>query len=315
MSRLRIALTAALAPLALGAAFGALAAQGGRWSARLDVFTHFAPLYLAAGVAVLAVTLILARGRLRLLLAVSGGLAVLGALALILPELTRPMSPRSAAPTAGAIKLVQYNAGDAGGDLEAAVRWLAKEKPDILVVEESTAAFREAAQGVGLTHLSCGRTCETAVLSRERPVEVERPRRGRIGLGPAIVLARFEHPAGAFTVAGAHFTWPTQIRTHSENSRRLLELLKDRPRERLILAGDFNSTPWSFARRRDDQALGLERRTRALFSWPARGLPGFPVLPIDHVYAGAGWRTVTVRRGPRIGSDHYPVVAVLVPAR
>ena len=92
------------------------------------------------------------------------------------------------------------------------------------------------------------------------------------------------------------------------------------PKDRLILAGDFNSTPWSFSRRREDAMFGLERRTKALFSWPAgevsrhRIKVPFPFLAIDHVYAGKAWRTVSVRRGPRLGSDHYPVVVVLAPA-
>lgn len=40
----------------------------------------------------------------------------------------------------------------------------------------------------------------------------------------------------------------------------------------------------------------------------------FPMLPIDHVYAGKGWRAVSVTRGPRLGSDHYPMVVVLAPS-
>ena len=38
------------------------------------------------------------------------------------------------------------------------------------------------------------------------------------------------------------------------------------------------------------------------------------VLPIDHVYAGPGWRTVSVQRGPKLGSDHYPVIVTLAPS-
>jgi endonuclease/exonuclease/phosphatase (EEP) superfamily protein YafD len=82
----------------------------------------------------------------------------------------------------------------------------------------------------------------------------------------------------------------------------------------MIIAGDFNSTPWSFALRRQDRLFGIERRTRALATWPARTLRSeapFPFLPIDHVYAGKGWRTVSMQRGPRLGSDHYPVIVVL----
>ena len=63
----------------------------------------------------------------------------------------------------------------------------------------------------------------------------------------------------------------------------------------------------------------LIRRDRALFTWPAqqdsrlRWLGLFPILPIDHVYAGPGWATVKVERGPRLGSDHYPVIVTLAP--
>ena len=99
----------------------------------------------------------------------------------------------------------------------------------------------------------------------------------------------------------------------------LARVLAQIPSERAIIAGDFNSTPWSFSRRRWDEAFGLIRRTRAVFTWPVPGsesiaLPALvPFLPIDHVYAGSGWATVKVERGPRLGSDHYPVVVTLAP--
>jgi endonuclease/exonuclease/phosphatase (EEP) superfamily protein YafD len=80
---------------------------------------------------------------------------------------------------------------------------------------------------------------------------------------------------------------------------------------RLIVAGDFNLAPWSFGLRRLDNRLGLERRDRALFSWPAYR-SRIPFVPLDHVYAGAAWRTVSIERGPSLGSNHYPVVATLV---
>jgi endonuclease/exonuclease/phosphatase (EEP) superfamily protein YafD len=38
-----------------------------------------------------------------------------------------------------------------------------------------------------------------------------------------------------------------------------------------------------------------------------------PFLAIDHVYAGRDWATVKVERGPRVGSDHFPVVLTLAP--
>jgi hypothetical protein len=41
---------------------------------------------------------------------------------------------------------------------------------------------------------------------------------------------------------------------------------------------------------------------------PSADLAPAPVMAIDHVFAGQGWPSVDVRRGPRLGSDHYPVV-------
>jgi endonuclease/exonuclease/phosphatase (EEP) superfamily protein YafD len=94
-------------------------------------------------------------------------------------------------------------------------------------------------------------------------------------------------------------------------------MLSGYPADRLILAGDFNLTPWSFTLRRIDRQWGLERRDQALFSWPARlgdrarwAWP-IPALPLDHVYAGRAWRTISITRGPRLGSDHYPIIARL----
>jgi hypothetical protein len=65
-------------------------------------------------------------------------------------------------------------------------------------------------------------------------------------------------------------------------------------------------------------AVWLERRDRAVFSWPAgpvtRWKIDLPVafLPIDHIYAGSDWRTVKIERGPRgLGSDHRPLIITL----
>jgi endonuclease/exonuclease/phosphatase (EEP) superfamily protein YafD len=128
--------------------------------------------------------------------------------------------------------------------------------------------------------------------------------------------ATVRHPNGAFTVAATHFGWPFPAGPQQAQSRRLVASLERFPHDTLILTGDFNSTPWSWSLRRQDKALGLERRTRALASWPSGAFSRvahapFPFLPIDHVYAGKAWKTVKVARGPVLGSDHRPVVVIL----
>jgi endonuclease/exonuclease/phosphatase (EEP) superfamily protein YafD len=84
-------------------------------------------------------------------------------------------------------------------------------------------------------------------------------------------------------------------------------------RERFVLMGDLNMTPWSQGLQRLDRLLPLQRVTRAQPSWPAplnmfgTRLP-FPVMPIDHIYATPDLSPGSVARGPFIGSDHYPVI-------
>jgi len=116
----------------------------------------------------------------------------------------------------------------------------------------------------------------------------------------------------SFDLMAVHYRWPTALFNHQSG-----KLPGDRrtAAQDDIVAGDMNLTPWSFTLRRQDKAFGLQRRTRAFWSWPARTPSGgpfpFPFLPIDQVYAGSDWRTVSVERGPRQGSDHYPVIVTL----
>lgn len=79
--------------------------------------------------------------------------------------------------------------------------------------------------------------------------------------------------------------------------------------EALVIAGDFNCTPWSPAYKL--LARGLRSATRFARTWPSPA----PVVPIDHIFfrgrldvvrAGA-WRGGPARRA----SDHLPVVAEL----
>ncbi len=299
--------------LLLGAlsATGAILAHGGRFSGHLDVLTHFAPLYLAAATVVLICAIFTPPPRDKLILAMLGGVATVASLGLMAPELTRPAVPRAQTNAAGQVKVIQFNVSRRDARLEDRVRWIAEQDPDFLILEESTPAMRAAVLRHLPRHMSCGRTCETVIFTRTPPEKAEQPRRGRYGLGPAIAIVHMSPQDGGYILVGTHYTWPTAVRTHRENTARMLQLIGPLPKARMILTGDFNSTPWSFARAREDARNGLERRTHALASWPTTF--GVPFLPIDHIYAGPGLRTVSVTRGPNLGSDHYPIVAVLAP--
>jgi len=306
----------------------ALVAQGGRFSDRLDILTHFTPIYLAVCIAATLVWILTGRyGRTTPMLALIGGLS---ALTLMAPELTAAMKPTGGKVDGETLTVLQFNSWGLNRDPQATARWILETDPDIVVIEEgmkeSDGVVKVLAERYP-SRTTCAEAspCSTMILAKHRPLV-----RGGLAGGPltdqlAGAWATFASPQGPFTVIGVHYTWPIPAGPQQWQSRRLAMVLNRFPKDRLILSGDFNSTPWSFTMRRQDRMFGIERRTRALASWPTgyeikrfdvaryQAVP-FPFLPIDHLYAGKGWRTVSVRRGPKLGSDHYPVLVTLAPA-
>jgi endonuclease/exonuclease/phosphatase (EEP) superfamily protein YafD len=83
----------------------------------------------------------------------------------------------------------------------------------------------------------------------------------------------------------------------------------DRP---VIVAGDFNTTPWSPYFQDLVAAAGLRNAALGqgyIGTWPTWFWPA--LIPIDHVLLKGPLAATTVRRGPPIGSDHFPIIADL----
>ncbi|MDO9338051.1 MAG: endonuclease/exonuclease/phosphatase family protein [Caulobacter sp.] len=307
--------------LAGGAALAAALAQGGRVSDRLDVLTHFAPIWLSLGIAGLIVWVIGGGRSLLRLTPIAAAVAVLGSGALMLPELTRAKG--EPAPAAGeSLKLVQFNLWEDNSDPEASARWVLDEDPDIITIVEGYEITGGVARMLRARYpyaVTCAdpQPCSTMILSKRPPI-------WKHGLSTAVspamlsaARARFAGAKGPFEVIAIHYTWPIPAGPQQQQGKRLLKVLQTVDRDNAIIGGDFNSTPWSFSLRRQDDAFGMERRTRGQATWPAAPItryqirPPFPLLAIDQVYAGKAWKTVSVKRGPRLGSDHYPIVVVL----
>lgn len=85
----------------------------------------------------------------------------------------------------------------------------------------------------------------------------------------------------------------------------------------VIIAGDFNTPPWSphllalldAANLSDTSGLLLPSATRLV---DREGLPLSFGAPVDHILVSDGIGWATVRLGPALGSDHLPVTADLV---
>lgn len=292
-------------------AIAAVLAHGGRFSPLLDILSHFAVIYLVSALAGMTLALFLRNWGRPVALGL-GGVAVVASLALMAPEMLRPEPPRAPAGTPGQIKVIQFNTLRTNAEIGPIVDWLVAQDPDIVTVTEARHDLRDLL--VKRTGWQvAGAHGSLMIFSRKPRLSMDRPKPA--GGVLHFVNATYPSDSGSFEVVTAHFGWPTTS-AHLGTHRVLAAVVRARPGERMILTGDFNSAPWSAALRRTDARLGLARRTRGVLTYPAdrRGFRWpYPVLPIDHIYAGPGWATVKVERGPRLGSDHYPVIVTLAP--
>lgn len=113
--------------LAAAFAFPALLAQGGRFSDRLDVLTHFTPIWLGGLLLALLVWAVTGRhGRTTPVLVLIG---VLSALTLMIPELTAKPSPGGKV-DGETLKIVQFNLWGRNRDPEGTARWILATDPE-----------------------------------------------------------------------------------------------------------------------------------------------------------------------------------------
>jgi len=126
--------------------------------------------------------------------------------------------------------------------------------------------------------------------------------------GPPLIRAHFGDELGGVTVVGVHTIRFPHQRAQLRQIEELVRFLDDIEGP-LVVAGDFNATPFSRLLNTFAERSRMSRLT-VLPSWPAWFQ--LPQLAIDHVFAGRGVRaTEAARIGKNAGSDHYPVIVGL----
>ena len=317
----RLATGAAVTIALLCTAIGCVARTGGL-SEAADFLNLFVPLWLGGGILASVLAAALGGGRSRYL--ASGCLITLLILGLLIGWRSQPpdTADRRGLPT---LRLVQFNVWKDNADPAQAADWLRSQSADVLVLEETL-------QSPGIPALlrtrypyqeSCitGWICSTVILSRHRPLASGGLANGdpenRTALSAAWML--LPGTCGPILIVAAHLSRPWPWPGSTADRAKLLRFLQRVPRARIILAGDFNLTPWTFALQRFGRQSGLTRLTGGFATWPTPlGYGGvrLPALfPIDQVFAGADFRAISIERGPLLGSDHYPVKAGLADTR
>lgn len=191
--------------------------------------------------------------------------------------------------------------------------WLRAEAPDIVVTQETTS--RWAAQLDKLDDLLPyrrlpGPTDDLAILSRypfEMANEID------IRVHGTLAMARLSIGQRRIGLMALHASVPLSPAWQVARDEMFGDIARfaRRTRHPLIVAGDFNATPWSRSMRlmvRESplrHAPGFWRPTWAAY------VPHWMGIPIDHVLAATDCHVVDRRVGPDIGSDHRPVLATV----
>jgi endonuclease/exonuclease/phosphatase (EEP) superfamily protein YafD len=155
----------------------------------------------------------------------------------------------------------------------------------------------------------------SVILFSRHPIfdqQVVRPPGGRrpylvaeVAVGGATVVVAGVHPSSPSP------SEPGDTRRRNRELDHIAEVASEADRP-LIVAGDFNTTPWSPYFRDLLAAAGLRNAAEGhgyIATWPAFFWPA--LIPIDHVLLKGPLAATTLRRGPAVGSDHFPIIADL----
>lgn len=270
-----------------------------------DVFrAQYVVVLVAAALAAIALR------RLRLA-AVAAALAAINVAVLGMPfaGAATAASPGSKA----SLRLVVANVEVGNTHFAAVERLVAETKPDLFGVIELTpdmwerlrrALPRYRARVLSLRNDAYG----IGVVSR-LPLLSARVVRLPADAGPPTVVVRVRVAGNAVTVVVTHvhtlFAGSIHVR-----QLRALAAAQSRWGERVAICGDFNTPPWSGPLQEFASDAGLRdlygRGAWRAYSWPTWNWA--LRLPLDNCFLGHGLVVRGHHEGPKVGSDHFPLV-------
>ncbi len=306
--------TLAKAGLAIGAGL-TLLGLAARWIPALDIVNNGLP-FLIAGIFVVIALAAAAR---------SGLLTVLALLLAIVNCTHFTLSleggaERAAPGTPRFLRVVTFNVWHPNQRIDDIAQFLAGTDADLVVMQEMTPATWDTLKAALRARYpySLGDN-GLVMLSKHAFIENGRVDRGGMPPWASLMLrfAKIEVNGTEVTVAGAHLARPFYPSLQYADTLTLVNFVRQQHGP-LIVAGDFNMTPWTDKLTGFTQTTGLKRYNTFHFTWPlhVRGIPFLPFVAIDHVFASPGFAEIATTTGPRLGSDHRPVIAdiALVPA-
>ncbi|MEZ5815072.1 MAG: endonuclease/exonuclease/phosphatase family protein [Alphaproteobacteria bacterium] len=223
--------------------------------------------------------------------------------------------------TNAAFKIMHYNRKYEITDHKNLVRFLSEEKPDVVVLQEATKSHSDAAKILIKTypyqiHEPRVNAFGMVVLSKYPFKEYRVKNFERIALDNIQMRFVFEPQEGHEVVVYAlHPPPPTSAALRNQRNMELDLTTKDIKRdteENIIMLGDWNITPFSPVFKSVLDAAELKQQHTefpAFPTWPSPFSIPFLQIPIDHILHKGRLQLLEKKRGPAMGSDHYPVIA------
>jgi endonuclease/exonuclease/phosphatase (EEP) superfamily protein YafD len=275
----------------------------------IQLFTHFKLQYLVVSI-LLCVALALYRRPLYV-----GGLLVAVGLnaSLVIPWYVADSTPDNDRQ----LKLVSANVLSSNTDHQQLFDLLDAEAPDVVVLQEVSSQWLEALDSLRQSYpYSYAEAREgnfgIALFSRvpfTSATHIDSP-----PLGYPTIIATLDVDGTALRLVGSHSMIPTRKQFYADRNEQLVmlaELSKEHDGAQ-VLVGDLNAAMWDINYRALENETGL-RNARVGFgivpTWPT--FMPFAMIPIDHVLVSDDISVVEMRSGPRIGSDHLPLIVTI----
>jgi endonuclease/exonuclease/phosphatase (EEP) superfamily protein YafD len=282
---------------------------GARLSWVLELTTHFRLQYLAVATVLLALAAMRRRWAACAVLVAAGTVSAIP----VLPYL--PLAGDTPVGASAPLKVLTVNVSFRQFSARRLLEIVREADPDVVVVQELTPHAESvlADLDVQFPHLRKFPADGPLGIGLWSRLPFESSTTFALGRAPAIE-ARLRGPSGAFTIVGVHLRAPTNPARAASRNRELRELAARTAAVSgpLIVAGDFNITPYSpfFSEWLEASGLTDTRRGRTLsVTWPAT-LPWFGI-PIDHVAVNSHFTILSHRTLPNFESDHYGVLVEL----
>ena len=190
--------------------------------------------------------------------------------------------------------------------------------PDVIVFTEFEGHHEQALQPMLAARYPYTTSCHTVRAHCDIGIYSKRPLIGAAEstpytkATPSLLTVKTATPnGGSVTIGGVHINYPGNAPKQVIDVDWLIAKRNtwDGP---LILAGDFNLTPWAALLVRLQRATGLVRHGTFQRSWPVEGfVPNIPLVLIDNVLTTPDIKAVSFEIGQPAGSDHVPVIATV----